>query len=190
MSAAKKLTNEIYLASGGKVFGPYTSAEFETFALSGDIRKFSWIWEPSTESWKALDPAPKTKPGSGIGATLDGAAGLRTSQAHGGRADPTHSPQFSNHADASSIEVICHDFREVLSASLVHMTETGCELMSKDAHGHVSHPPHFALSAPLMLNLYDPMSGKLTNVHGRFYGAERAPGGWKLKVRWNAVPSL
>lgn len=177
MSTARKLPQEIYLASGGKVFGPYTANEFEAFNLSGDIRKFSWIWDPSSDSWKALDPAPKMKPISG-------------SAAQPGIASTPSSFQAMRSQAVDAIEVICHDFREMLSASLIQMTETGCELISRDLNGHASHPPHFALSAPLMLNLYDPATGKLTNVNGRFYGAERAPDGWKLRIRWDSIPAL
>lgn len=167
MNAAQKKGQVIYLGSNGKVFGPFTSAEFEALNLSGDIQNFSWIWDSTSDVWKPLDPAPQIKPSSGVTFLNQG-----TSKA------------------IESIEVICHNFREVLSASLVRMTETGCELISKDSNGHVSHHPHFALRAPLTLNLYDPSTRKMVTVNGRFDGAERANEGWKLRVRWDAIPTL
>ena len=58
-SDAKK----IYLGRKGKVFGPFSQPELESFRLSGEISYYRYIWDDASESWSPLEPPPKVSEG-------------------------------------------------------------------------------------------------------------------------------
>lgn len=92
----------IYLAKMGKVFGPYSQKELDTFHTEGTIKDFFWLWDEKSSQWMPLDPLP---------------APPRTERS---------TDLFSK------LGVICHDSRGVVAGHVRDVTETGCELCTDD----------------------------------------------------------
>ena len=65
----------IYLAKNGKIQGPFRNQEIQEFKTNGKYDAFSWIWNSSSETWQAIDPAPKEGPKTArvfeVGDTID-----------------------------------------------------------------------------------------------------------------------
>src|SRR4051812_12460484 len=110
----------LFLGRGGRVFGPYRSEEIEALRASGEIRSFSWIWEPARSAWQPLDPPPPP-----LTETESDGPAIRTVGA-------------LRHDAILPLDVVCHDRRSAIVGKLRQVTEAGCELVS---HQQCTEPP-------------------------------------------------
>ena len=180
----------IYLARFGKVHGPFSDTEIESFQANGKMLEFTWIWDYGTQAWRSLDPAPAP--------LFDAPAATQDQQVPAQEyrtAVPVHQPtgptgpspaELGFPASKGDVPVICHNFRQVVSGFAQKMTATGCELVAEGAH----FSPTFVAKSPVILNLLDSGSGKQMNVSARVCGVTRSKDGWVYQVRWEQRPGL
>lgn len=87
-----------YLARLGKISGPFSAQEFRSLQETGQIDQYRWIWDESKQVWKALDPAPTSKPQS-------------------------EKPIM---VSTKGLQVLVFDQVHILAGQLDQVTETGC----------------------------------------------------------------
>ncbi|MCC7442325.1 MAG: hypothetical protein IT285_11865 [Bdellovibrionales bacterium] len=159
--------DEIFLARGGRVHGPFTGADVERMHASGEMQKYSWMWDGGRELWKPLDPPPPPL-------EKDGTVGK---------------PSRRKGEDAGVLpgyEALCHDQRTAISAVLESVTETVCELRVPTGGGDT---PPFSLGSAVTLNLLHPDTGHSLNVAALLQRALRQPdGSWTYQLRWKECP--
>ena len=168
--------DEIYLCKQGKTFGPYSQKEIDQFHETGEILEFNWIWDEEKDDWKAIAPPPP-KPGKH--------PSLSSSQNFDTSSRPKQSQDVQN-TDIHGIRVICHNHQIAISCDIKSMTETGCRLASKES----STSPSLSEKAPVLLNLFNPDSGKSVNVKAKVLKVFRELNQWEYQIRWDRCPSL
>ncbi len=97
-------SNEIYLAKAGKVYGPYSDADFHQIETSGEIQKYTWLWDAKAKKWQPLDPPPL----------------------------PIESTRTSQKFEKNSLEAIAFDHRAAVAGFLRSVTDLGCEICTED----------------------------------------------------------
>lgn len=164
-----------YLAKGGKTFGPFSEEQLRELRSSGAINGYSWIWNASRQAWDSLDPAP-------AGAPVE-------AEALDAPSAPKPAPKPARQAPVETysklIEAVCHDSHHLVTGMLRSMTDSGCELVSRDEEG-----PVFNRRAPVVLNLLDPRTGKTMNVRARLSQAARKEGRWTYRLQWDQCPEI
>lgn len=171
----------IYLARKGKVFGPFSESEYEGFHKSGEIDKYSWIWDSQILQWKPMDPAPlplKLDTGSVHTQTF-------TPQLHS-QPQPNLRIDVDKFIEARNIAAICHDYHHAIAGKIGDVTATGCELLSDEPY---SSPPLCARSL-VHLNLLDESTGKSVNVEARIFDIHKTHKGWMYRLSWDQTPAL
>ena len=178
----------IFLGRLGKIYGPYSKQEFERFHESGKIYEFTWIWDDTNNGWKSLDPAPSFVPPS-----------LEEKEVHAEiEEDQEHEnvlPISAGSVSAKKIpgrritnsgyQALCHNFRYAVSGEVNSMTETSCELKIDLESGKT-----FPKNTNLLLNIYDPKTGKTVNVKARLIDSVREGNGWLYHMRWDSRPEF
>ena len=151
--------SQIYLARRGKIYGPYTTQEYESLCSRGESEGFSWIWDVSREQWRALDPAPSGHPQKMQKAAAVGAS-------------------------VSEFQAICLTPEQTVAALLKGWTETACELDVDLDRLMLSE------GQSVTLHLWNPESHEAMNVTAQITQRTRENQGWKLRLRWAAVPQV
>jgi hypothetical protein len=100
--SGKKL---IYLGRGGRVHGPFPAEKLDELRLSGEIEKYTYLWDESAHEWRNLDPLPP-EPGA-----------------------PT---QTTRKGGLEAADAICHDHCTLVAGLLENISDLGCELVSRD----------------------------------------------------------
>lgn len=95
----------VYLGREGTVYGPYSSADVERLRLSGEILKFSFIWDSTRREWRHLDAVPPPPDG---GARTEGPSPVE------------------------GLEAICHNEYALVAGRLENSNELGCEMVCPD----------------------------------------------------------
>ncbi|OFZ54809.1 MAG: hypothetical protein A2428_04540 [Bdellovibrionales bacterium RIFOXYC1_FULL_54_43] len=183
---------EIFLSRDGQVFGPYTVEQLQTIKASGEFQKYFWFWDGSTPEWVPVTPPPplpvlKTTPPPSAPAV---AAQIPTSSpaqvpvpANAPRSTPTCGIETQ-----VPIRVICHDFRSIVSTSLLEVAPEHCVLLCSSYRTGL--PPIHEKNA-VWLTLVDESSGRAQTVKGSVIGMNRRDNGeWRFKIKWNAIPEL
>ena len=170
----------VYLARFGKVHGPFTDQELESFQANGKIHEFTWIWDLGAQNWRPLDPPPAALFDSQPAAAQPVDYSTYRQPPAASAASGPSPMDLGFPATRGQVPVVCHNFRQVVSGLAHRMTATGCELRTTD--GHFS--PAFVSRSSVILNLLDDESGKLMNVEGRVCGVSRTGDGWIYQVRW------
>jgi hypothetical protein len=100
-----------YLGRQEKIFGPYDAAGIAKMRSSGEIQKFSYLWDPAVAVWKTIDLPPPVP--------------------------LTHEPQGDE--PPRQIDALCHDSGySVVAGTLRNVTDSGCELVTV---GYYDSPP-------------------------------------------------
>ncbi len=163
-----------YLARDGKIFGPIDDAAFEGLRVSGEIRTYSWIWDWSLATWAPIDPPPPPL-------TTSTEAG-----AHERAPRPAAQKRSVAQPNRSHWLAACHDFQGMVAGTLEQVHELGCELR---AQGDIEEPT-FGTSGPVILNLFDPKSGRSINVRAQILGVARDQRGFHYRLGWDKKPAL
>jgi hypothetical protein len=163
--------NRVYLAKAGKIFGPYTEQNLLEMSASGELERFAWVWKSLTPGWHPLDPMP---------APIDESTVAEV-------AEPA--PRKKSHLKlvGDLIEGICHDYHSVVAGTVVHVTETGCELLVPGAtHG----APKFTQHARVFLNLLNSKTGQTMDIAAQLGSVSHSQHGWTYRIEWQSVPEL
>jgi len=178
MSAVK-----IYLAKSGKITGPYSERDLGRIEGSGELERFSWMWRSDIPGWQPVDPMP---------APLDEANLAEVTLPEDAPAMPRSAPPLPPTPRRSHlklvgdpIEGICHDYRTAVSGRVVHVSESGCELL---VEGPAS--PRFTNQAKVYLNLLNSKSGHTMDVSARVSAINHSSEGWIYRLEWGSVPEL
>jgi hypothetical protein len=150
-----------YLGKKGRSFGPFTLEQIKEFRLNGQIKNYSFLWNSETKAWRPIEPPP---------------------------VPPI---EVDNHVEEKApswigAEAVCHDFQEIVSGRLEHITDAGCDLICTDAQ----ESPRLALDSSLLLNVFDPSSNRGINVKASLSEITRRDGVWIYHLRWSHRPSL
>jgi hypothetical protein len=169
MSTTKK---EYYLAKSGRVYGPFDAREFELLHESGEIAKFTYLWDG--ERWKTLEAPPAPLP-----------------QVLEGRRQRAEKLSDST-SGGDAIRAICHDSRTAIAGKLLQVTETGAELESYD---DVSGTPRLYFrgdqqTTVAFLNLFEESSERSQTLRVRLANAQKRNGKWVYQLRWERCPEL
>jgi hypothetical protein len=105
------LDKKIFLGKQGKIYGPFSRPEIETFQASGEIQNFVFIWDDSADQWHPLESPPPSP---------DGKASTRRAS------------RWSN------LKAICHDFGHLVSGTLESVSEINCEFLSEEESDYPS----------------------------------------------------
>jgi hypothetical protein len=77
----------------------------------------------------------------------------------------------------------------VVSGSLAHVTESGCEFISRETTLNQGEPG-FASRGVICLNLLNPKTGKSMSVQAQVAGISRQEGHWALQLGWQECPEI
>lgn len=192
------MTKNIYLAKKGKITGPITLSDYETLRASGQIEQFFWIWHDEMKQWIPLDPPPPPIHSFGESAKHEP---LSTKKSERTSVDePIHPAVAAAQAAAAqvisikpqvkfgstkAIEVLCHDFRNIVKGHMNEPTQLGFTLLTeKDAH-----PPKLGGEGKVILNLLNKDSGEMVTVPAEITGVQRTGDAWSYQVRWGDLPA-
>src|SRR5262249_16231465 len=144
---------EIYFGKSGKIYGPYTDRDVTEMRVTGEIFRFTWMWESSQPGWQPVDPAPApVTEASAIEAPLAPETPMQVVASM--PVAPT--PRRALKMVSDPIDAICHDYRHVVAGRIVRVVEGGCELLApNDSHG----TPQFRDRAKVYLNLLNSKTG-------------------------------
>ncbi|HLD99063.1 MAG TPA: hypothetical protein VJB59_02325 [Bdellovibrionota bacterium] len=169
---------EIFLSRDGQVFGPYTVEQLQTMKTSGEFQKYFWFWDGSTPEWVPVTPPP---PLPVLKTTPPPSAPAIAAQMPAASPENAIEPQVP-------IRVICHDFRSIVSTSLISVAPEHCVLLCSSYRTGL--PPIHEKNA-VWLTLVDESSGRAQTVKGSVIGMNRRDNGeWRFKIKWNAIPEL
>jgi hypothetical protein len=155
------MSKGIYLARLGKIHGPFSETELTAFQSAGELTKYSWIWEPHQQIWRAIDPAPRP-----MGVSDEHAWG------EGAIADN----RFEALLSAGDI---------LASADVREVTETGCEILLKNES-----PGLLGFRGPIYLDLLDSEKGYAQTVEAKICSEKLGSQGWALRLRWRETPEI
>lgn len=188
------MASNIYLAKKGKITGPLTNADYENLRLSGQIEEFFWIWHDEMKQWIPLDPPPA--PIQSFGEVK--AAKLETKSSH--TPEPVHPAAIAAQAAAAqvvpikpaikfgsmeSIEVLVHNFRDIVQGSIQEPTQLGFTLKTEAD----KHAPKLGSQGKVVLNLLNKKNGEMVTVPGEITGVSRSGEAWSYQVRWGDLPA-
>jgi hypothetical protein len=181
--------HHFFLRKSGKSFGPFSEKQIEEMKASSNYEDYAWVWDSHAPEWKAIEPPPPPLSTSTVetpkpakkypskSASLDLAGGKW------------------HDVSKVKIAVTCHDQRSAVTGTLKRVSDRGCELVSP---GHEGGPP-FPDRAKIVLNLFDPASGKSQNIPGTLAKIRRKDspqtnqahsGAWIYLIRWKSCPDL
>jgi hypothetical protein len=148
-----KENTKYYLGEHGKIFGPYDNDEINALVKSGEILRYSYLWSPGQTTWQLITKAPPSPLEAGVA-----------------------------YSRKLTFEAICSTPSKVMvSGSIVNLSDSGCELISRDSSGS----PKLGLRSSVVMNIMDPQTRKSLNVKVKMRGAEIREGRWVYQVRWN-----
>lgn len=188
------MATNIYLAKKGKITGPLSNSDYENLRLSGQIEDFFWIWHDEMKQWIPLDPPPP--PIQSFGEVTATRLEAKTTRAP----EPVHPATIAAQAAAAtvipikptikfgsmeSIEVLVHNFRDIVQGSIQEPTQLGFTLMTVAD----KHAPKLGSQGKVVLNLLNKKNGEMVTVPGEITGVVRAGDGWSYQVRWNDLPA-
>lgn len=162
------MTKNYFLAKSGKTFGPFDQVQIEKMRLSGQYEEYTWVWDPGSHAWEAIDPAPA-------------APHFATPTLN-----PASEEQRSRSIDASGIQVVCFNHLSALSGSLNQVTDAGCEFSTQMG----TTEPEFQVKLPVSLHLFDTKTSRSMKVNGRVGRVERRDGRWHYRIHWKNCPEL
>lgn len=150
-----------YLGKNGKSSGPFTLDQIKQFRLSGEIKKYTFIWDTSVKVWRPIEriPLPPVEVENHVNESLPEWAGA---------------------------EAVCHDFNEIISGKLAHITDTGCDLICLES----VETPRLGLDVSLLLSVFEPSSKRAINVKASLSEVTRKDGVWVYHLRWSHRPTL
>jgi hypothetical protein len=191
------MSARIYLGKAGRIFGPYADRDVSEMRATGEIERFSWIWQSSSPGWQAIDPPPPpVVEGVGIGPGKEIEAPLpRTGvvEVYGHamppmprQAPPAPPARKAIKIPAEAVDAVCHDYRQAVAGRLVRVTDAGCELLALGAVAS----PLFQEHAKVYLNLLNSKTGKTMDIVAMLSGASRTREGWTYRLEWESVPEL
>jgi hypothetical protein len=176
-----------FLAKAGEIFGPYTETDIERLRESGEYHRYSWVWDTRKPGWQPTDPtpmapkAPVSKVPTAAPMDLPGSAPAMTAPAA-----PTPIQAARPNIDVSHLSVLCYDHHQVLSGTLVHVSEGGCEFISDNFETS----PVFMMQVPISMNLLDHQSGQTMTVRSRVAEVARKDGRWHYRLFWKKCPEI
>jgi hypothetical protein len=181
------MTGEGYfLAKAGEIFGPYTETDIENLRESGEYQRYTWVWDTRKPGWQPTDPTPVAPqaPVSKVpmAAPMDTPAAPAPVQAQA----PTRTPAVRPNIDVGHLSVLCYDHHQVLSGTLVHISEGGCEFISETLESG----PAFMIQVPISMNLLDQRSGQSMTVRSRVAEVARKDGRWHYRLFWKKCPEI
>lgn len=158
--------NEVFLGKAGKIFGPYSAEEYEKMFASGELSKFTWIWDSKLLTWKTIDTPP---PPLTISGSLD------------------NKPTPSNDSiHWEMIQAICLDQFNLTSGKLEWITESGCVFVSDEIEETAKFPIH----GKAELNLYEEAMKKLICVQVSVVDINLQKQRWTYRLRWKEAPKI
>lgn len=179
------MSKNIFLAKKGKITGPITLNEYEAMKASGQIEQFFWIWHADMRQWVPLDPPPAP-----IHAEDDDAPAPRVS-AHPAAIAAQAAAQVVQlkqpkikFGSTEHIEVLCHDFRNIVQGSIQEPNALGFSLVTPED----LHAPKLGAQGKVMLNLLNKKSGQMTTVSAEVTGVARVGKSWSYQIRWGELP--
>lgn len=158
--------NHVFLGKDGKVFGPYSLEEYEKMFASGELSKFTWIWDSKLYTWKTLEIPPPPP-------TMSGDLENKTK--------PT--PESINW---EMIQAICFDQFNLMSGKLEWITESGCVFISDEFEKAVKFP----VQAKAELNLFEENLKRLICVQVSIADISLQKQRWTYRLRWKEAPSI
>lgn len=151
----------VFLGKRGKVHGPFSKAEIESMRLTGEIEAYTYLWDG--KYWRNLDPVPPA---------------------------PTPEAREANTERRSvsleELEALCHDEQSVVSGTLRHLTDGGCEFHSHDE----SASPRLGVGSALVMNVVHLPTNRVMTIRASLAEVERQAGAWIYRVRWARRPSF
>ena len=153
----------VYLGKAGQIYGPYKDDEIEELRASGKLAEFTWIWDHTIQGWKAIELPPQAP-----------------------KFAPPGSSSKVQAVSADKIQVVCHDYRSIVSGTLRNVTQTGCEIVSADS----SSSPRFPDRGNILINLLNEQTGYCMNVQAKLAEISRNEGAWTYRVRWERCPDI
>ncbi|MBN22558.1 MAG: hypothetical protein CL678_14845 [Bdellovibrionaceae bacterium] len=153
-----------YLGRKGKIFGPYTEAEYENLLASGEIENFRYLWNAKNQDWIPLEPAPAQTPE---------AYDLGSKVSHSAK------PQVSN----PLWQAVCHDLKTAVKGLVGQVTETGCMIYSDSTES-------LKKGSKILLHLFDPKLQKSIQIRAVLSEVQRQNAGWSYQIRWNESPKF
>jgi hypothetical protein len=190
------MSARIYLGKSGRIFGPYTDRDVSEMRATGELERFSWIWQSSAPGWQAIDPPPPpVVEGAGVGPGKEIEAPLpRTGvvEVYGHamppmprQAPPAPPARKSLKIAPETVDAVCHDYRSAIAGRIVRVTDAGCELLAPGAG-----TPAFQDHAKVYLNLLNSKTGKTMDIVAMLSGVSRSREGWTYRIEWERVPEL
>lgn len=182
--------NGYFLARAGEIFGPYSEKEIENLRESGEYQRYTWIWDQSkpNSNWAPIDPtpmAPPQAPGSNV-PTSAPPDGPRATPVAAPGPIPTRTQTAQANIDVRHLSVLCYDHHQVLSGTLVHVSDGGCEFISDNFET----TPVFMTQVPISMNLLDKQSGQTMTVRSRVAEVARKDGRWHYRLFWKKCPEI
>ncbi|MCM0606407.1 MAG: hypothetical protein KA715_09985 [Xanthomonadaceae bacterium] len=193
------MAKNIYLAKNGKITGPITMGDYDNLKLSGQIEQFFWIWHDEMKQWIPLDPPPAPIHSFGDGAKHEPLTAKKSDRSEH-KEEPAHPAIAAAQAAAAQvipiktqvkfgsmkgIEVLCHDFRNIVQGSINEPTQLGFTLLTEKD----SHPPKLGGQGKVILNLLNKDNGEMITVPAEITGVQRTGEAWSYQMRWGELPA-
>jgi len=177
-------TAEIFLGKHGKIYGPFSSREFERFHDTGKIYEYNWLWEKHSAEWKLLDPAPSHPPprSNAPAKSLEKSIEKKSKSSK-------HVQTKKATAGKSEIQAIVHNSQSLISGTLQFWTETGCEILSQASHSSQA-IPCLAKGSMVNLSLLETQTGRSMNLQASVSDISYHKNNWIYRIRWKARPAL
>ena len=157
-----------WLSKEGKIFGPYSPKEIELLKNEGKFSEYTWMWAPGSNQWAPITPAPAPPlpPGKQV----------------------VQSEFKTRHPLDKTLEVICHDQKNIVSGKIQCILDNGFVMTSKDFSE--SSPP-FHQGRHVWLNLLDEANGSTENIRAEIVKIERKDQTtWSYEFQWKEVPKI
>lgn len=154
--------SQYYLGKQGRISGPYTAEQISQMRASGEILRYTFLWDADREEWRSLE-MPPPRPDGGRSPSRKGASGFK-----------------------GQVEALCYDRVSLVAGRLENVMDGGCELVSLER----SAAPKLSIRSNLTLNLLNPKSGESTSVTVQLADALRRDDHWVYRLTWDQIPDL
>lgn len=172
----------VYLSRENKVFGPYSLTEVDRLKTTGEYIKFFWFWDGSTDDWVPANPPPPLPVGAAQPAKQPAKGLAKELERHVERSDRA---PFAN---AGVFRVICHDFRDLVSGTLVEISQKSCLLLTPAPHSGL---PTIRKGRKVWLSMLNESSNQSENIEGTVSDTRRRQTGeWEYVIEWSRIPEL
>jgi hypothetical protein len=65
-AANPAVAGQVFLSQDGQMFGPYSREQIEEMRRTGEISRYTWLWDGTTPNWVLANAAPPPPPPPGV----------------------------------------------------------------------------------------------------------------------------